>query len=86
MKNLLIITADGEQILKSQEEMPTLEQVQKLVGGNVEAVRIPEKFGFEMYVNEEGLLEGLDLNIDASVIAGQQIVGDVVIFENFKWE
>lgn len=52
---------------------PTLEEFQRLVGGNIEGV--PTVPG---YVNEEGLIQGLPYNVVASTIADYNLVGDVV--------
>ena len=57
---------------------PTLAEAQTAVGGYVEVVRID---GRELLVNEEGLLRNLPVNREASALAGQHIVGDVVILE-----
>ncbi len=51
---------------------------QKVVGGLVEVVRLPDEDEV-MLVNEEGLLHGLPINITASVMAGGAIVGNVVV-------
>lgn len=60
------------------EELPNgeLSTLQNAVGGYVEAIYLGD---LVMWVNEEGLLQGLPENIAASMIAGQRIVGDVVI-------
>lgn len=61
---------------------PTLEKLQEVVGGYVEAVPIPNSDGSGvLLVNEEGLLKGLGINQIASVIAGQSIVGNAVVCE-----
>ena len=39
-----------------------------------------------MYVNERGLLEQLDVNHRASGIAGQMVVGDVILCLNDEVE
>jgi hypothetical protein len=66
----------------TEEEMQdtSLESMQKTVGGYIEIVYLPD--GRMMVVDEEGLLKNKDLNIVASQLAGQQIVGDVIIAEN----
>ena len=55
----------------------TLEALQAAVGGLIELVYITN--GLVMVVNEEGLVHGLPFNFTASLIAGYQIVGNVVI-------
>jgi len=50
------------------------------VGGLVEVVRLPVEGEDEvMLVNEEGLLQGLPLNLTASMMSGGPIVGNVVV-------
>lgn len=59
---------------------PTLKEAQEFVGGYVEPVYLQN--GDLMLVNEEGRLRGLDLNQDASNIAGQIIVGPAIVIAN----
>jgi hypothetical protein len=57
-------------------------QLQKAVGGYIELVSIKKSAvhnSGKMYVNEEGLLRNLQYNTLASIIAGMNIVGTVVI-------
>lgn len=57
-----------------------LETLQKAVGGFIELVYTRD--GDEMYLNEEGKIHGLPLNIKATELYGNQndvIVGDVVV-------
>ena len=56
----------------------SLESAQNTVGGYVERVRCPD--GTVLLVNEEGRLNGLPVNEEASAIAGQMIVGNVIHF------
>ena len=58
------------------KDQPTLEELQKFVGGPIEIVYLPEA---QMIVNEEGLLRRLEQNNMASRIAGKMIVGNVMI-------
>lgn len=58
----------------------SLEHLQKLVGGYVEAAPLPDDMpNFVMYVDEEGLLKGLPENLGASVLARQRLVGPAVL-------
>lgn len=70
-----IIKTDGT----TQEiEKPSLERLQEIVGGYIEALRL--KGGMFLVVNEEGLIRRLPVNRKASVIYGRgTIVGDAVI-------
>ena len=54
-----------------------LDELQAIVGGLIEIVYLPHSQ--IMVVNEEGLLKGLPYNVMASVLAGQHIVGDVLV-------
>lgn len=60
------------------EELPNgdLATLQNAVGGYIEPVYLNEMV---MWVNEEGLLRGLPINLAATLMAGKQIVGDVVL-------
>jgi hypothetical protein len=64
----------------------SLEEAQGVVGGYVEVVRIPQDRTKIMLVNEEGLIHSLPYNKIATMIAGQHIVGDVLVCrtEQFK--
>lgn len=57
----------------------TLEEMQAGVGGYIEPVRMASRPNQVMYANEEGLMHGLPYNLTASLIAGADIVGPVVL-------
>ena len=58
----------------------TLEELQALVGGYIEMVRIPGDAGKRvLFVDEKGKLKGLRPNVRASHLAGQLIVGNAVL-------
>lgn len=58
----------------------SLAELQKAVGGYIELVRLPPGNGHRiMYANEDGIGLGLYPNRRASLIAGQKILGDVII-------
>ena len=58
----------------------TLAELQALVGGYIEMVRIPGDAGRRVFfVNEEGMLRKLRPNVRASQIAGQLLVGNAVL-------
>lgn len=58
----------------------TLDELQTLVGGYIEMVRIPGDVGRRMFfVDEEGLLRGLSPNVRASHIAGRLLVGNALL-------
>ena len=58
----------------------SLNKKQELVGGYLEYCPVDEH-SF-MYVDEEGLLKGREINPKASEIAGRIIVGDVLLCLN----
>ena len=58
---------------------PTLEWLQKQVGGHIEIVRLRQTPGIVLVVNEEGLLFGLQKNEAASDLYDGQIVGNAVV-------
>lgn len=58
----------------------SLEELQGFVGGYIEIIG-HGKDGL-MVVNEEGKLDGLPLNTTASLMAGQTIVGNVLVCES----
>ena len=59
-----------------------LKEAQGVVGGYVEVVRLNKA---KMLVNEDGISLGLELNIPASVIAKQPILGTVAIVDGRSW-
>ena len=73
-----IIRCDGS---REKIEGPVrLKTGQDIVGGYVEPVHC--LFGSVLLVNEEGRLKGLSVNLIASGIAGQTILGNVVHFSS----
>jgi hypothetical protein len=56
-----------------------LAELQALVAGYIEQVRIPTAPALCLIVNEEGLLRDMPENRVASLLAGQRIVGDAVL-------
>jgi hypothetical protein len=55
----------------------SFKELQGYVGGYIEIVRLPNNY--ILVVDEEGLLKQKKLNKKASELAGQPIVGDVVL-------
>lgn len=69
-----------------EERKPTLEEAQQIVGGFVEIVRSPTKPDWQILVNEEGLIEGLPFNEEATELCGTGIVGPAVVLKGeAKW-
>ena len=60
----------------------TLEFMQGIVGGNIEAYRDPtDDRSITFWVNEDGIGLGLPLNYVASIAAGTELRGDVLVTE-----
>jgi hypothetical protein len=80
-----LIKADGTEstVEPRRKKKFTLEELQKFVGGYIEALVIPRTpDGDLMIVNEEGKLKHLPVNVAASgLYLRDSIVGDVVILK-----
>ena len=69
-----------------EDRKPTLAEAQEIVGGLVEVVRSPTKPDWQILVNEEGLLEGLPFNAEATELCGTGIVGPAIVLKgDAKW-
>jgi Domain of unknown function (DUF3846) len=77
----LILRVDGKQeVLAYPDSMQArLTALQQAVGGYIEVVTIPGERHLLLVVNEDGRLKELPPNVTASQLAGQLIVGDVVL-------
>ena len=64
-----------------EEKAPTLVEAQKIVGGLVEMVHVPNKPDIQVLVNESGLLENLEFNQEASRLCEQVVVGPAIILK-----
>jgi hypothetical protein len=60
---------------------PSLEDLQKRVGGNIELVIYREDPNFDILVNEEGAINNLPENVLFWVITGLKIHGNVVVLK-----
>ena len=80
-----IIKADGT-VEHIDLEKEWLHQVQEAVGGYVEMIPVHPWADITMLADEEGRIKGKPYNHAASMIAGQGIVGDVVIMERTEEE
>ena len=74
-------------VFPNNGEKFTLEELQKLVGGYIERISMPD--GKAMYVNEDGKIKGLPYNIKATamlemhgLIPNDYVVGNVVVLSN----
>ena len=76
MTKAILITTENEISRVELPETNSLSILQQHVGGYIDAVRGEDIVG---YVNDEGLLIGLDINAGASMLFGRLLVGNVVI-------
>lgn len=65
-------------VIEIYDDKPTLEEMQKMVGGYIQEVYVGDQ-DVQYWVNEEGLLLELPLNPKASMMLGQPIVGNLVV-------
>lgn len=82
----ILIRADGtdEEVQPANGKSFTLEEAQKLVGGYVELLRIPDNI---MLVNEEGKMRRLPQNDRASLIYMRAVVvGDVLVCKDSEFQ
>jgi len=81
-----ILKADGTKV--ELGDKPAFAKIQEAVGGYVELVGSPalQREGLALAVNEDGRLLKLEENPHASALAGQLIVGDVVVVEDGEIE
>jgi hypothetical protein len=69
-----------------EDNQPTLEEAQEIVGGLVEMVHSPSEPDWQILVNEEGLLTGLPFNAEATELCGTGIVGPAIVLKgDAKW-
>jgi hypothetical protein len=69
-----------------EDNQPTLEEAQKIVGGLVEMVHSPSEPDWQILVNEEGLLRDLPFNKEATELCGTGIVGPAIVLKgDAKW-
>lgn len=76
--DIIMIPADESlHVRKDQVAEPGLPTWQRLVGGNIELVRMDDAWG--ALCNEDGYSMGLKPNSRASELLGQPMIGDVVL-------
>lgn len=90
---MLMIKANGNGYFVESETRPAFSDMQELVGGYIErtfcvftARDAEDPSECVMLVNEDGIGMDLPYNLMASKYAGQDIVGDVLILQNFDLE
>jgi len=70
----MILRVNG--CLERLDEKPTLKDMQKIVAGYIEPIRMGKN---TLWVNEFGQLEGLQTNALASQLINKIIVGDAIL-------
>ena len=84
MATLYKVNGDTETVTPKKDLLFSLEEMQAFVGGYIEMVAIPGDVKHAsggkgiLIVNEEGLMMGLPLNRQASILAHRPIVGDAL--------
>lgn len=89
MAVIIKINGETENIEPANGKIFTLKELQQVAGGYIQIVSVTagEHSGKFMIVDEEGLLKPNPiLNIEASKIAGQRIVGQVIIIDRDQIE
>lgn len=78
MAQLIFAKSDEVREIVPQDGIKlTLQQMQEAVGGYIQIIRL--KSGKFLLVDEEGLLKGKPVNIQASLLCGLRIVGDALL-------
>ena len=83
----ILIQPDGsnDEVVPEDGQRFRLDELQAHGGGYIENVRLPAETkvnGYTiktMYVNEEGRLENLEHNLNASMIADRHLVGNALV-------
>lgn len=73
----LLLLVPSPAVIEVPGGAPTLAALQRLVGGYVDVVRLDD--GLDLWVNDEGLLQGLPVNVVATALAQTPLVGAAVI-------
>ena len=78
MKDTINTTAAEFKIIEDSKDEPSLKQAQEFVGGYVEGITFPN--GDYLIINEEGKLEGLPLNPEATALWRATFTKDKYLF------
>lgn len=74
----ILITTDGKVSIEEYDENPLYESISEAIGGYFETVALRRR-PYLLLVNEEGRLLGLPVNTIASMLYGEQIVGNAIV-------
>jgi hypothetical protein len=91
-KRVILLKTDGITEVLTPSEKPSLEQMQKWVGGYIEPVRHnvwgkPIRYKGQivtMVLNEEGSPRNLPFNAKATMLYEGRIFGDVLLLQGWK--
>lgn len=75
---VLVIPVQGD-VRVEEIDPQNIEELQALVGGYFEHVRVPRVPRIDLWVDEEGIRKGLDFNLRASLLVSRQILGPAVL-------
>lgn len=80
MKKAIVIRTDGSKEIVEFDDTTAYDVIKDGVGGWIEHVGLPDE-GLSMYVNEEGKLEGLPINLLATDLFADQYpyLDDVIV-------
>lgn len=89
MAYLIFPNSEKHKIFPNNGKRFTLKELQTMIGGNIEIVKIthpairstPTEY-FILIVDEDGIMKGLQQNNNASILADQMIVGKVLLCKN----
>lgn len=75
----ILLTVDGT--IRDLGFYPKAEAIHEAIGGYFDLVHLLPGHEYTMaYVDDEGLLKGLPVNMSLSLMAGQMLVGPAVLF------
>lgn len=78
---------EGDHIDPAQRKPFTLEELQEHIGGYVELVPLhPRIKCLRMLADEEGRLKNLPQNVAASIMAGQRLLGNVLLCCDYEFD
>lgn len=84
MAKFIPVRGNITDIKPTNEKIFTLDELQKLVDGDIELIYLPNyKI---MVVNEDGMGAGKDFNVNASIMCNLPVVGDVVVLDRKEFE
>lgn len=77
MAKLITVEGTTKEVTPNNGTSFTLDEMQAFVGGLIEPVYLDD--GLTILVNEEGLLNGMEMNVRASMLVGFPLVGPALL-------